>query len=73
IVTSVVLVAGFMVLAQSAFAMNSQMALLTSIAISMALLADFLLLPVLLMRMDKKKADKSDQSTPQKTVASATA
>ncbi|MDX8389565.1 MAG: MMPL family transporter [Mariprofundaceae bacterium] len=55
IVTSIVLVAGFMVLAQSTFALNSQMALLTSIAISMALLADFLLLPVLLIRMDRLK------------------
>lgn len=55
VVTSVVLVAGFIVLAQSTFALNSQMALLTSIAIAMALLADFLLLPVLLMRMDRKK------------------
>jgi len=57
IVTSIVLVAGFMVLAQSTFALNSQMALLTSIAISMALLADFLLLPVLLMRMDRLKKE----------------
>jgi len=55
IVTSVVLVAGFMVLAQSTFALNSQMALLTSIAISMALLADFLLLPVMLLRLDRVK------------------
>ncbi|MDX8377864.1 MAG: MMPL family transporter [Mariprofundales bacterium] len=55
VVTSAVLVAGFMVLAQSTFALNSQMALLTSIAIAMALLADFLLLPVLLMRMDKQE------------------
>ncbi len=57
-VTSAVLVAGFMVLAQSSFAMNSQMALLTSIAIAMALLADFLLLPVLLMRMDRPKGNR---------------
>ncbi|MDQ6991838.1 MAG: MMPL family transporter [Mariprofundus sp.] len=54
VVTSVVLVAGFMVLAQSTFALNSQMALLTSIAIVMALLADFLLLPVMLLRLDHK-------------------
>ena len=60
IVTSVVLVAGFMVLAQSTFAMNSEMALLTSIAIAMALLADFLLLPVLLMRMDKHNHPQHD-------------
>ncbi len=61
VVTSAVLVAGFMVLAQSTFALNSEMALLTSIAIAMALLADFLLLPVLLMRMDHmKKESESD-------------
>jgi len=52
-VTTMILLAGFMVLAQSTFALNSQMAMLTSIAITMALVADFLLLPVLLMRMDK--------------------
>jgi len=63
VVTSAVLVAGFMVLAQSTFALNSEMALLTSIAIAMALLADFLLLPVLLMRMDhmKKKPESDGQ------------
>ena len=55
VVTSVILLAGFMILAQSTFALNSQMALLTSIAIVMALVADFLLLPVLLMRIDKSK------------------
>ncbi len=55
VVTSVILLAGFMILAQSTFALNSQMALLTSIAIVMALVADFLLLPVLLMRIDKPK------------------
>jgi predicted RND superfamily exporter protein len=60
VVTSVVLVAGFMVLAQSTFALNSQMALLTSIAIAMALLADFLLLPVLLMRLDRLKKRSPD-------------
>ncbi len=55
VVTSIILLAGFMILAQSTFALNSQMALLTSIAIVMALVADFLLLPVLLMRIDKKR------------------
>jgi len=62
VVTSVVLVAGFMVLAQSTFALNSEMALLTSIAIAMALLADFLLLPVLLMRMDRSKGHPEDDA-----------
>ncbi|KJZ10680.1 RND transporter [Marinomonas sp. S3726] len=54
IVTSVILVAGFGVLAQSSFGMNSNMAVLTAIAIVMALIADFLLLPVLLLKLDKK-------------------
>ncbi|MBL4774705.1 MAG: MMPL family transporter [Mariprofundus sp.] len=65
VVTSLVLLAGFMILAQSTFALNSQMALLTSIAIVMALVADFLLLPVLLMRIDKtKKAEKTAVGMP---------
>ncbi len=55
LVTSIVLVVGFSVLAQSSFGMNSNMAILTAIAIIMALLADFLLLPVLLMKIDKKQ------------------
>lgn len=55
IVTSVILVAGFSVLARSSFGMNSNMALLTAIAIGMALLADFLLLPTLLLRFDRRK------------------
>ncbi len=58
VTTSVILVAGFMVLAQSTFGMNSSMALLTAIAIGMALLADFLLLPVLLLRLDNKAVVK---------------
>ncbi|MCF6324340.1 MAG: MMPL family transporter [Gammaproteobacteria bacterium] len=55
VMTSVILVAGFMVLAQSTFGLNSQMALLTGIAIVMAIIADLLLLPALLMRLDTKK------------------
>ncbi len=59
-VTSIILISGFMVLAQSSFAMNSQMALMTSIAITMALFADFLLLPLLLIKFDKSlPKDKS--------------
>jgi len=55
VMTSLILVAGFMVLAQSTFGLNSQMALLTGIAIVMAIIADLLLLPALLMRVDNKK------------------
>jgi len=53
LVTTIVLVAGFLVLAQSAFKLNSDMGLLTSITIAFALLADFLFLPPLLMKIDK--------------------
>ena len=55
VVTSLILIAGFSVLATSDFAMNSLMALLTAIAIGMALIADFLLLPVLLLKLDARK------------------
>ncbi|KXO07994.1 putative exporter of the RND superfamily [Moritella sp. JT01] len=52
VVTSFVLIAGFSVLAQSSFGMNSNMAVLTAIAIAIAMIADFLLLPVLLLKME---------------------
>ena len=52
--TSIVLVAGFLVLAQSHFELNSGMGLLTAIVIVLALAADFLFLPPLLMKMEKK-------------------
>ena len=52
--TSVVLVIGFLVLSQSSFRLNSGMGMLTAIVISFALLADFFLLPALLMKLDNK-------------------
>jgi predicted RND superfamily exporter protein len=54
VVTTLVLIAGFLVLTQSGFKLNSDMGLLTSITIALALLADFLLLPPLLMKVDRK-------------------
>jgi len=54
VVTTLVLVAGFMVLTQSAFKLNSDMGLLTAITIALALIADFIFLPPLLMKVDKK-------------------
>ena len=54
LVTTLVLVAGFMVLTQSAFKLNSDMGLLTAITIALALAADFFFLPPLLMKLDKK-------------------
>ena len=55
LVTSVVLVAGFMILAQSHFELNSGMGLLTSVIIAIALFLDFMLLPPLLMKFDGDK------------------
>ena len=49
---SLVIVAGFMILTMSKFGMNELMGELTAIAIGMALLADFLLLPALLIYLD---------------------
>ena len=51
-VTSVALIAGFLVLATSSFKLNSGMGLLTAIVIGIALIVDFLLLPPLLMKLD---------------------
>ncbi len=52
-VTSAVLVCGFFVLTFSDFRLNSGMGLLTAITITFALVADFLFLPPLLMKLDK--------------------
>lgn len=56
ITTSVVLVAGFVVLAFSSFKLNSGMGLLTAIVIVFALMADLFLLPPLLMKLEGKKS-----------------
>ena len=55
VITSIVLVLGFLVLALSSFKLNSGMGLLTAIIITFALIADFLLLPPLLMKLEGKK------------------
>ena len=51
-VTSVALVAGFLVLSTSSFALNADMGLLTAIVIALALIVDFLFLPPLLIYLD---------------------
>ena len=51
-VTSVALVAGFLVLATSSFELNAGMGLLTAIVIAIALFIDFLFLPPLLIKLD---------------------
>ena len=50
VVTSLVLIAGFMILAQSHFYLNSSMGLLTSVVIALALIIDLTFLPPLLMK-----------------------
>ncbi|MDH5571974.1 MAG: MMPL family transporter [Gammaproteobacteria bacterium] len=55
ITTSIALAAGFSVLMFSDFSLNSDMGLLTAITIIFALLTDFFLLPVLLMRFDSSR------------------
>ncbi|MCK5718321.1 MAG: MMPL family transporter [Thiomargarita sp.] len=52
-VTSIALIAGFGILSQSHFYLNSTMGIVTAITIAFALIADFLLLPPLLMAIDK--------------------
>lgn len=58
VVTTIVLSAGFMVLAQSNFLLNSHMGLLTAITIVIALIVDFLFLPSFLMAIDSDKSEK---------------
>ena len=50
--TSLVLVAGFVVVSLSGFELNSGMGKLTALVIALALMADFFILPPLLMRVD---------------------
>ncbi|MBQ0783376.1 MAG: MMPL family transporter [Amphritea sp.] len=56
-ITTFVLVAGFMVLAQSSFKINADMGFLTALTILIALIVDFLFLPPLLMKLDGVKEE----------------
>jgi predicted RND superfamily exporter protein len=57
-VTTLMLVAGFLVLSFSSFKLNVDMGILTATAISIALVMDFLLLPSLLMYLDRGREQK---------------
>ncbi len=52
-VTTLILVAGFGTLALSGYKVNADMGLLTALTIVLALVLDFLLLPALLLRMER--------------------
>jgi len=72
LVTSVILVAGFSILTFSAFQMNAGMGKLTALTIIFALVADFLFLPALLMKVEGKgsaKTAKSEITTGEKALA----
>ena len=61
-ITTLVLAAGFIVLAQSSFKVNAEMGLLTAVTIVIALIMDFLLLPALLLMLEGNKQGKASQS-----------
>ena len=64
LITTVVLVAGFSMLAFSAFRLNSDMGLATALIIFIALLVDFFFLPAFLLRLDKN--NQAHCNTPHK-------
>ena len=59
VVTTVVLVGGFLVLSLSPFDLNSGMGRLTAITIVLALLTDLLLLPALLLKVDAREISRA--------------
>ena len=63
LVTSIVLVAGFMIMAQSHFYLNSSMGLLTSVVIFLALVIDLTLLPALLMKFPGRTISQTNSQT----------
>ena len=71
VVTSFILVAGFSVLSLSPFALNAGMGKLTAITIVVALLADLLFLPPLLMLVDRGGASEKAPVAAQSGAAAA--
>ncbi len=64
VVTTVVLVIGFSVLLLSDFRLNSDMGLLTGIILLIALIVDFLFLPAVLLKLDRKAYKTAPTSHP---------
>ena len=60
-VTTVILVIGFAILATSAFDLNASMGRMTAMTLAIALIADVLLLPPLLMALDRHQASPAAQ------------
>ncbi|TQV89729.1 efflux RND transporter permease subunit [Aliikangiella coralliicola] len=60
-ITTMVLIAGFGVMATSSFKVNADMGLLTAVTILIALIIDFLFLPPLLMLLKSKKDKEAER------------
>ncbi|NIM01493.1 MAG: outer membrane lipoprotein-sorting protein [Acidobacteria bacterium] len=58
-ITSAVLVAGFAILAQSTFKQNGDLGLLSAVTIAIALMADFFMLPGLLLLVDRQRGERT--------------
>ncbi len=71
VVTSLILVSGFLVMTRSTFALNSNMGWFTAIAIVFALVADFFLLPALLMFLDRGETEPKLSPQAQEALAEA--
>ena len=65
--TSLVLVAGFVVVSLSSFEINAGMGRLTALVIALALFADFFLLPPLLMKIDTEPGTGATTRPPSRT------
>ncbi len=63
-ITSTVLIAGFVILAQSTFKQNSDLGLLSAVTIAFALVADFFLLPGLLILVDRRQTASETTAVP---------
>jgi len=62
IITSTVLVVGFLVMSTSSFSMNQSLGLMSAITIMFALTTDLLFLPALLLVIEKNQVRNSDHS-----------
>jgi len=67
--TTIVLTLGFLILAMSAFELNSGMGMLTALVIVIALIVDFLLLPALLIKLEGKQNEKTSNVTANQSAA----
>jgi predicted RND superfamily exporter protein len=66
--TSVILIIGFAILAQSAFDLNGGMGKLTAVTIALALATDFLFLPPLLIHLDEWLAARAAKRAARRSV-----